>query len=81
MDSAASMVAKARDTQRFGLLALRGKLINCLSNPEEKYLINEEIKLLLYAMNIDINHYNSSKLRYGKIGICVDGDLDRFSVQ
>ena len=75
-DSAASMVAKARDTQRFGLLALRGKLINCLSNPEERYLINEEIKLLLYAMNIDINHYNPSKLRYGKIGICVDGDLD-----
>ena len=79
-DSAASMVAKARDTSKFGLLALRGKLINCLSNPEEKYLANEEIKLLLYAMGIDINNYNSSKLRYGKIGICVDGDLDRITV-
>lgn len=75
-DSAASMVAKARDTSRFGLLALRGKLINCLSNSEEKYLANEEIKLLLYAMGIDINNYSSSKLRYGKLGICVDGDLD-----
>lgn len=70
------MVAKSRDVNRFGLLALRGKLINCLSNTEEKYLANEEIKLLLYAMGIDINHYNPKKLRYGKIGICVDGDLD-----
>ena len=75
-DSAASMVAKSRDVNRFGLLALKGKLINCLSNTEEKYLANEEIKLLLYAMGIDINHYNPKKLRYGKIGICVDGDLD-----
>ena len=57
-------------------MTLRGKLINCLSNPEEKYLINEEIKLFLYATGIDINNYNSKKLRYGKIGICVDGDLD-----
>lgn len=73
-DSAASMVAKARNVDKYGLLALRGKLINCLSNPEEKYLANEEIKLLLYAMGIDINNYNPKKLRYGKIGICVDGD-------
>lgn len=75
-DSAASMVAKARDVDNFGLLALRGKLINTLSNPEETYLANEEIKLLLYALGIDINNYNSKKLRYGKLGICVDGDLD-----
>lgn len=70
------MVAKARDVNNFGLLALRGKLINTLSNPEEAYLANEEIKLLLYALGIDINNYNSKKLRYGKLGICVDGDLD-----
>lgn len=70
------MVAKSRDSTKFGLLSLKGKCVNCLSNPEEKYLANEEIKLLLYAMGIDINNYNSKKLRYGKIGICVDGDFD-----
>lgn len=75
-NSAASMVAKARKVDKFGLLSLKGKIINCLSNTEEKYLANEEIKLLLYAMGIDINNYNPKKLRYGKIGICVDGDLD-----
>lgn len=73
-NSAASMVAKARKVDKFGLLSLKGKIINCLSNTEEKYLANEEIKLLLYAMGIDINNYNPKKLRYGKIGICVDGD-------
>lgn len=75
-DSAGSTIARARDTKKFGILKLRGKIINPMSNSEEKYMANEEIKLLLYAMGIDINNYNSKKLRYGKIGICVDSDDD-----
>lgn len=50
------------------------KILNCFSNPEEKIYENEEIKLLLSAMNIVPGKYNSSKLRYGKIGICTDAD-------
>jgi DNA gyrase/topoisomerase IV subunit B len=57
-------------------LAIRGKIINCLSNSEERIADNEEIKLLLKAMNIIPGKYNSSKLRYGKIGICTDADSD-----
>ena len=75
-DSAASSIAKARDYKKYGILAIRGKILNCLAHPDEKIFENEEIKLLLSAMNIVPNKYDSSKLRYGKIGICVDADSD-----
>ena len=75
-NSAMGGMAQARDYTKYGLLAIRGKIINCLSNPEEKIYNNEEIKLLLSAMNIVPGKYNSSKLRYGRIGICVDADSD-----
>lgn len=53
------------------------KIINCLSNSEEDIYQNEEIKLLLSAMNIIPGRYDTSKLRYGKLGICVDADSDK----
>ena len=52
------------------------KIINCLSNPEEKIFQNEEIKLLMSAMNITPGKYDSKKLRYGKLAICTDSDSD-----
>ena len=75
-NSASSCIVKARNYKKFGVLALRGKIINCISNSEEDIFENEEIKLLLSAMNIVPNKYDSRKLRYGKIGICVDADSD-----
>lgn len=75
-NSAMGGMAQARDYTRYGLLAIRGKIINCLSNPDEKIFQNEEIKLLLSAMNIVPKRYKADKLRYGKIGICVDADSD-----
>ena len=75
-NSAMGGIAQARDYTKYGLLAIRGKIINCLSNPEEKIFNNEEIKLLLSAMNIVPGKYDSKKLRYGKLGICVDADSD-----
>ena len=56
------------------------KVINCLSNPEEKIFQNEEIKLLLSAMNITPGKYDSKKLRYGKIAICTDADSDGYHI-
>ena len=67
----------ARDYTKYGILAIRGKIINCLSNPEEKIFQNEEIKLLLSAMNITPGKYDAKKLRYGKIANCTDADSDR----
>ena len=75
-DSAASAVSKARDYTKYGILAIRGKMINCLSNPDDKIFENEEIKLLLSAMNIIPGKYDNKKLRYGKIAICTDADSD-----
>jgi DNA gyrase subunit B len=75
-NSAMGGIAQARDYTKYGILAIRGKIINCLSNQDEKIFNNEEIKLLLSAMNIVPGKYDSKKLRYGKIGICVDADSD-----
>lgn len=79
-DSAAGGIAKARDYQNYGILAIRGKMLNCLAHPDEKIFQNEEIKLLLSAMNIIPGKYNASKLRYGKIGICTDADSDGYHI-
>ena len=73
-NSAAASMAIARDITKYGILAIRGKILNCLSNPDEKIFQNEEIKLLLSAMNITPGKYDNKKLRYGKIAICVDAD-------
>lgn len=51
-------------------------MLNSLSNSEERIANNEEIKLLLKAMNIVPGKYNSKKLRYGRIAICTDADSD-----
>ncbi len=75
-DSAASSMAVGRDTSKYGILALRGKVINCLSNPIEDILENEEVKSFLKAIGCSYNNYNSKKLRYGKIAIAVDADSD-----
>lgn len=79
-NSAAASMCVARDTKKYGILALRGKILNCLSNPEEKIFQNEEIKLLLSAMNIVPGKYNSGKLRYGRIAICTDADSDGYHI-
>lgn len=78
--SAASSIAMARDEKHWGILALRGKLVNAFANNEEKFYQNEEIKLLLSAMNIVPGKYDSKKLRYGKLGILTDSDSDGFSI-
>ena len=79
-DSAAGGIAKARDYKNYGILAIRGKILNCLTHPDEKIYQNEVIKLLLSAMNIVPEKYNSSKLRYGRIGICTDADSDGYHI-
>ena len=76
-DSALGGLAQGRDYTKYGIMAIRGKIINCLSNPEEKIFNNEEIKLLLSAMNIVPGKYDKNKLRYGRLAICTDADSDK----
>lgn len=79
-DSALGALTQARDSAHCGLLAVRGKILNCLSNDEEKIYQNEEIKLLLSAMNITPGKYDNKKLRYGRIGIATDADSDGYHI-
>jgi len=74
--SAAGSMALARDSSKYGILQVMGKMINPLTNSEEKVYNNEEIKLLFSALGVIPGKYHSSKLRYGKVAICVDGDSD-----
>jgi len=79
-DSAMGGLAQGRDYTRYGIMAIRGKIINALSNPDEKVYENEEIKLLLSAMNIIPGKYDAKKLRYGKLAICTDADSDGYHI-
>lgn len=79
-NSAMGGMCLARDSKKYGVLAIRGKIINCLSNTEEDIFQNEEIKLLLSAMNITPGKYDGKKLRYGKLAICSDADSDGYHI-
>lgn len=79
-NSAMASVGVARDEKTYGIMCIRGKIINALSNDEEKIYQNEEIKLLLSALNIVPGHYDSRKLRYGRVGVCTDSDSDGYHI-
>lgn len=74
-DSAGNAIIAGRDTKNYGVIYLRGKMLNGLKeDDDDKYYSNKEIELLMYALGIDIGHYDKKKLRYGKVAICVDAD-------
>ena len=74
-DSAGNAIIAGRDTKKYGVMFLRGKMLNGLKeDDDEKYFANKEIELLMYALGIDVDHYDPKKLRYGQIYICVDAD-------
>lgn len=80
-DSAGEAIKIGRDTKKYGIMRIRGKMLNGLKeDDEEKYYDNKEIELLIYALGIDLNHYDPKKLRYGKIAICVDADDDGYHI-
>lgn len=79
--SAGASMCVAREIDKYGILMLRGKLINALANKDDKLLKNEEIQLLFKALGIRPHEdYEETSLRYGRIGICVDSDSDGFHI-
>ena len=74
--SAGGAMQRVRDPKKYGILKLRGKIINALSNDMDKVLANEEVTLFLKTTGINISNYRESKFRYGKVAICVDADDD-----
>lgn len=74
-DSALTSLLQGRDVTKYGIIPIRGKILNCLSNSMEDILENEEVKSIFMALGLIIGQpYNPKKLRYGKVGIAVDAD-------
>ena len=76
-DSAGGSAESGRDRNYQAVLPLRGKVLNVEKARLEKLLDNKEITSLIGAIGIDIgNPEDISKLRYGKIVILTDADVD-----
>ncbi len=76
-DSAGGSAEGGRDRFYQAVLPLRGKVLNVEKAEIEKLLKNEEIASLISAVGVDIgNAEDTTKLRYGKIVILTDADVD-----
>lgn len=91
-DSAAGSCKLARDAEFQGIMPVRGKILNCLKAGYDKIFASDIITDLLRVLGCgvqvkgrsvskDITAFDIEKLRWNKIIICTDADVDGYQIR
>lgn len=90
-DSALGACKQARDANFQALMPVRGKILNCLKSDYDKIfksdIITDLIKVLGCGVEVkskaakDVSMFDMNSLRWNKIMICTDADVDGFQIR
>lgn len=90
-DSALGSVKLSRDAEYQGIMPVRGKILNCLKADYARIFKSEIITDLLKVLGCgvevkdkhvkDLNAFDLNNLRWNKVVICTDGDVDGFQIR
>jgi topoisomerase-4 subunit B len=76
-ESAGGTAKQARDRATQAIMPLRGKVLNVLSNSDERFSANRELNDLIDIIGAGtVKNWDESKLRYEKIIVMTDADVD-----
>ena len=90
-DSALGACKQSRDAEFQGLMPVRGKILNCLKADYPRIfksdIITDLMKVLGCGVEVsgravkDLNQFDLNNLRWSKVILCTDGDVDGFQIR